>query len=264
MQTLLDAFINYFRGAQCIARYNLWGLALVPALAGLMFYCLVIVTILVLRYRLYDFLESRIDSEFIFLPFFFITAMVLGAGILYLAFVFFKYAVIVLSAPFMTLMSESIEAGMHPGTAAPKFSLGRFSKDLWRSFRINIRNFSIEMLWVLALFIVGIFFPPIFILGIILWLVQAYFAGFGNMDFTLERYCSYMESIRFVNGHKSIAVGNGIVFILIMGIPFIGALIAVPLATAASTLSVLKIIRSDRYSIYGRGNQASVPGATNL
>jgi CysZ protein len=70
-------------------------------------------------------------------------------------------------------------------------------------------------------------------------MVQAYYAGFGNMDYTLERHYKYKDSLQFVRKHRGLAIGNGIVFILFLLIPVIGVILVLPLSvTAASTRTV--------------------------
>ena len=70
-------------------------------------------------------------------------------------------------------------------------------------------------------------------------MVQAYYAGFGNMDYTLERHFQYKDSLQFVRKHRGLAIGNGIVFILFLLIPIIGVILVLPLSvTAASTRTV--------------------------
>lgn len=78
-----------------------------------------------------------------------------------------------------------------------------------------------------------------------LFLVQAYYAGFGNMDFTLERHYQYKESIQFVKRNKGVAIGNGLVFILFLLVPFIGALLVLPLSVTAATLTTLPKIKAE-------------------
>ncbi len=74
---------------------------------------------------------------------------------------------------------------------------------------------------------------------VLLFLVQAYYAGFGNMDYTLERHFNYKDSLNFVRKHRGIAIGNGIVFMLFLLIPVIGIILVLPLSvTAASTKTI--------------------------
>jgi CysZ protein len=76
--------------------------------------------------------------------------------------------------------------------------------------------------------------------------VQAFYAGFGNMDYTLERHFSYKESIEFVKKRKGIAIGNGIVFMLILLIPVVGILIVLPLSIVAATIETLKALHPEK------------------
>ena len=77
----------------------------------------------------------------------------------------------------------------------------------------------------------------VFTLG--LFLVQAYYAGFGNMDYSLERHHSISGSIRFIRRNRWLAMGNGTVFMLLL-MTGIGFLFAPPLSTIAGTIEVVK------------------------
>jgi CysZ protein len=79
--------------------------------------------------------------------------------------------------------------------------------------------------------------------AVLLFLIQSYYAGFGNMDYTLERHFNFQESIAFVRQHKGIAIGNGIIFIglILIGIGF---LIAPSFSTVAATIETVKAIEN--------------------
>ena len=79
----------------------------------------------------------------------------------------------------------------------------------------------------------------------LLFLLQAYYAGFGNMDYTLERHFKYRESINFVGKHKGIAIGNGIIFMLFLFIPVIGVILVLPMSVTASSLNTVKLLKEE-------------------
>ena len=81
--------------------------------------------------------------------------------------------------------------------------------------------------------------------AILLFLMQAYFAGFGNMDYTLERYFSYQKSILFVKKNRGVAIGNGLVFMLFLLIPFIGVILVLPFSVTAATIATVKLMNED-------------------
>ena len=133
--------------------------------------------------------------------------------VLIIGLILYKHIVMALSAPFMSPVSEKIEKYFYGDVSHTHRKTSNFEQ-LLRGIRINIRNlikellFTIPILFLKLIPIVNLFSTAL------LFLVQAYYAGFGNMDYTLERHYNYRQSVDFVNRNKGFAVGNGIVFIL--------------------------------------------------
>ena len=69
------------------------------------------------------------------------------------------------------------------------------------------------------------------------------------MDYTLERHLNYKESQAFYRKYKGVAVGNGIVFTLLLFIPFVGIMISLPVATVAATLETVKKLKEEKQKI---------------
>jgi len=78
-----------------------------------------------------------------------------------------------------------------------------------------------------------------------IFLVQAYYAGFGAMDYTLERYYNIRQTTRFVTNYRPLALGVGAAFLLLLFIPVLGFMLAPPLVTAGVTPLVLNRITAD-------------------
>jgi CysZ protein len=80
----------------------------------------------------------------------------------------------------------------------------------------------------------------------LLFLVQAYYAGFGNMDYTLERHYEYRDSVSFIKKNKGYAIGNGIVFMAMLLIPVIGIILVLPVAVTAASKTTLKLLKEQQ------------------
>ena len=111
-----------------------------------------------------------------------------------------------------------------------------------RGIKINLRNLAWELLLSIPLLLLSL----IPVLGILatasLFLIQSYYAGFGNMDYTLERHFRYRESINFVKAHRGFAIGNGIVFMLFLLIPVIGIILVLPISVTAASKTTLELL----------------------
>jgi len=161
--------------------------------------------------------------------------------ILAIGLVLYKHIVMALSAPFMSPVSEKIEAHFLKG----KDHVHRkttFRQQLMRGIRINVRNLLRELFFVILLVILS-FIPIIGIVAtVLIFIVQAYYVGFGNMDYTMERHFGYKESIVFVKKHRGTAIGNGIVFMTMLFIPIIGFIITLPISVVAASTETIKIL----------------------
>ena len=163
---------------------------------------------------------------------------ILGSmAIILLGVVLYKNLVLALSAPFMSPVSEKIEKEL-TGTVSGKLH-NRYWVQLWRALRLNMRNLGMELMLTLLFFLLGL--VPVIGLAspVLIFAVQAYYAGFGNMDYTLERHMSLSESTRFVRANRGMAIGNGIVFMLMLIIPVIGVVLVLPLSVTASSHEVI-------------------------
>lgn len=174
-----------------------------------------------------------------------ISTIIGGLLIAVLALIPYKHIVMALSSPFMSPVSERIE--MHLlGDMRHAHRKTTFSQQLARGIRINIRNLIRELLFVIPLIILS-FIPVIgLVFTILVFAVQAYYVGFGNMDYTMERHFKYKESIQFVKKHKGTALGNGIIFILMLFIPIIGFILVLPISVVAASTETIKILKNER------------------
>jgi CysZ protein len=163
-----------------------------------------------------------------------------GIMIVTLGLILYKHIVMALSAPFMSPVSEKIEA--HLTGSQREHRKTSFGAQLWRGIRVNGRNLIMELFLSIPIFIIG-FIPIIGVIStVLLFLVQSYYAGFGNMDYTLERHFGYGKSVRFVSDHRGLAIGNGMVFILMLFVPVLGIIFVLPLSVTAATTETVKIL----------------------
>ncbi len=167
-----------------------------------------------------------------------------GLLIVVLGFMLYKHIVLALSAPFMSVVSEKIEA--HILSLPEAKSQTSFKQQLWRGIKINIRNLMMELFYSIPVILIG-FIPVIGIVSsVVLFIIQSYYAGFGNMDYTLERHFSYKESIKLVRNNSGLAIGNGILFMVMLLLPVIGIILVLPLSVTAASLTTVQLIQSKK------------------
>ncbi len=158
------------------------------------------------------------------------------------------HVVLILMSPILAVVSERTERILD-GSDYP-FTVNQLLIDVVRGIRISIRNFVFEILFILLLF--GLSFVPLFGLASspILILVSAYYYGFSFIDYNLERKkISVSDSVNYMKKNRGIVIGNGILFALVLTIPFIGialsSFVAI-ISAVAATIALHKKNKKER------------------
>lgn len=243
--SLVEGATAYLSAFKIIREYSLWKYVILSGLISAVFGFAIFFSIWQSADYVGDWLGSFYSWDFGKSIFDRVVDYFAGGVMIVLALILYKYVIMVVVSPFMSLMSEAIENKTNESYTAQAFSLSKFISDLLRGLRIALGNLIKELGLTLGIFLVGLF--PLFTVAtpILLFLVQSYYAGFGNMDYYLERHASVRESRRFVRRHKGLAIGNGAVFMLLLLVPVIGLFLAPALGTVAATTQSMK--RFDEY-----------------
>ncbi|MDO7172221.1 EI24 domain-containing protein [Mariniflexile sp. AS56] len=231
----------YFGAFSLISKLKLWKYFAIPMLISVF----VAIIIGVFAYSLSDNFGAYISKIWTWRwgkeTFTTISNIIGGLLIVLIGLILYKHIIMAFSAPFMSPVSEKIEAHL-VGTIHPHRT-SSFSEQLWRGIRINARNLGMELLLTLPILLLS-FIPIIGIASsVLLFLIQAYYAGFGNMDYTLERHFKYNESLIFVNKNKGLAIGNGIIFLLFLLIPIVGVILVLPFSVTAASIRTIEALQ---------------------
>ncbi|MDP5104821.1 MAG: EI24 domain-containing protein [Polaribacter sp.] len=242
--------IKEYAGAlSLISKLKLWKYFIIPILISVITAVLIGIEAYVLSDNIGSYIAKLWLWDFGKETFSAISNFVGGIIIVIIGLILYKHIIMALSAPFMSAVSEKIEQHFY-GDVKHLHRKTSFSEQLIRGIRINIRNLLKELLITLPILLLK-FIPIVNIFStILLFLVQAYYAGFGNMDYTLERHLDYKKSIQFVGKHKGFAIGNGIVFMLCLLIPVIGIIIVLPLSVTASSTKTLSLLHNKQELVY--------------
>ncbi|SCY29481.1 CysZ protein [Nonlabens sp. Hel1_33_55] len=247
IKNILKALKDYAGSFKLMSQLGLWKYFMVPMAISILF----AITIGFAAYGLSDNLAGPLTRLWVWetgAETFFAFAEVLSAIIIViLGLLVYKHFVMALSAPFMSPVSEKIEKHLYPEIhEAITHRNTSNASQLSRGIRINVRNLFFELLLTIPLLILSL----IPVVGILFWvigfLVQSYYAGFGNMDYTLERHYKYRQSIDFVKSHRGCAIGNGIVFNAMLLIPIVGIILVLPVSVTAASKTTLELLRGQK------------------
>ncbi|MHA7059341.1 EI24 domain-containing protein [Aquimarina sp. M1] len=243
IKNIINGIKAYFGGFALISKLGLWKYFAIPILISFLTGVLFMITAWFLSNPLGGFIAKVWmwdwgSETFALISKGFSILLILAIGL-----ILYKHIVMALSAPFMSPVSEKVEAHLlgdqHKGHQHRNTS---FREQLIRGIRINTRNLFRELLFIIPLLILSLI-PVIGIFAtLLIFAIQAYYIGFGNMDYTMERHFKYKESIKFVRNHRGTAIGNGIVFMLMLFIPIIGFIIVLPISVVAASTETVNIL----------------------
>ncbi len=243
LREVLGALQSYGKAHQFISQHRLWKWIIIPGII----YCVLFVVGI---YFVWDYSGVFIDYvlnlfalkkwigelenswvNFLFLLVGFAVRMVF----LLMYFSFFKYLFLIVGSPIFTYLSEKTETIIQ--NKEFPFSFSQLLKDVARGIRLSFRNLLYQTVFMLIIAILA-FIPVLgWLTPMIALLVECYYFGFSMMDYSFERkQWSMQQSIVYIGRHKGMAIGNGIVFYLLMFIPILGWILAPCYAVIAATI----------------------------
>ena len=245
INNILKGIQAYSGALSLISKLKLWKYFAIPIIISVVTALIISLSAYGLSDNIGRFIANIWPWEFGKDTFTSISTFIGGIVVLAIGLILYKHIIMALSAPFMSPVSEKIEAHL-TGVERHNHRKTSFKEQLWRGIRINFRNLGKELLITIPILLLK-FIPVVNIFStVLLFMVQAYYAGFGNMDYTLERHFKYRESVNFVGRHKGIAIGNGTVFILFLLIPVVGVILVLPMSVTASSLNTIKLLEAEK------------------
>ncbi len=239
LKEFIAGFTAYGKTLGLVSELRLWGYVLIPGLISALLGIGIILGAISISDDIGGWLISLYPFEW-GRPVLEKVANVFG-GLLVAAagLILFKSLVIAVSSPIMSPLSEKVEKHLTGSPGHVSVTLPEIVSDIVRGVRISIRLIIRELFFTIILLLIGLipFFSPF--VAVAIFIVQAYYAGFGNMDFALERHFRVRDSVRFVRQHRALAIGNGVVYLLLL-VTGIGFLFALPLGVIAATVETAK------------------------
>ncbi len=247
LKEIIIAIEAYYKAHQFIVKNRLWKWIIIP---GIIYSFLFVIG----EYYFwqssgnvidYFFSKTGIKSWMVreqdsWLRFLFIFGqLILQLIMMFFYFSLFKYLFLIIGSPVFAYLSEKTESILR-GSEYP-FVLKQFISDVSRGIGIALRNTLWQTVYTLSILILA-FIPLVgWATPVLALFVECYYFGFSMLDYNSERNkLSVSQSIDFIGRHKGLAIGNGMVFYLMHGLPVLGWILAPSYAVIAATLSLHK------------------------
>ena len=248
LKEIIISIQSYIEAHQFIRQHRLWKWIIIPGVLYTLLFMVGMYFFLQSTNEAVAFLSRQIgipawleEQRSEWLHFLFLMAGL----ILQLIFVFFylslfKYVFLILGAPVFAYLSEKT-ASILEGRDYP-FSWPQLLHDAWRGVRLALRNSLWQTVYMLTLLLLSLVPVVGWIAPLIALFIECYYYGFSMLDYSCERNkLSPSESIAYIGNHRGLAIGNGIMFLLMHGVVVVGWVLAPAYAVVAATLSLHKM-----------------------
>jgi CysZ protein len=245
LEEIIIAIQAYFKAHRFIVKNKLWKWIFIPGIIYAILFVVGIYFFWESAAFIIDFLLSKMGvkdwlkrENAHWLNFIFIFGQIVTQLVLMLFyFSWFKYLFLIIGSPLFAYLSEKTEAILL--NKEYPFSLKRFFADIIRGISIALRNTLWQTVYTISILLLALIPVLGWITPLLALFVECYYFGFSMLDYTNERKgLSSSRSIDFINRHKGLAIGNGMVFYLMHGLPVIGWVFAPGYAVIAATISL--------------------------
>ncbi|MBA2249593.1 MAG: EI24 domain-containing protein [Chitinophagaceae bacterium] len=245
LKEIIIAFQAYYKAHKLITKNRMWKWIIIPGIiyailfaAGIYFFwhsSAEVIDYFFSKTGLKTLMVKERDSWMKFL--FIFGQLILQLVLMFIYFSWFKYLFLIIASPVFAYLSERTQALLEKKKYP--FNFKQFIKDVFRGIRIAVRNTLWQTVYTISILFLS-FIPLIgWATPVLALFVECYYFGFSMLDYNSERRnLSASQSIDFIGRHKGLAIGNGMVFYLMHGLPIIGWILAPSYAVIAATLSL--------------------------
>jgi CysZ protein len=242
----IDGIVSYGTAFKLIGRHNLWHYMVIPGIASLMLGASILYSAYILSDDVSALLASIYPSTWWGASIIANIATIFSWILLGITGILgYRIVLMALVSPFMSPLAARIQSEL-TGVVVydpPFFSFTNFRLIL-RGVLMSLRNVVKELWFVVWLLVLGLVPVIGWFAAIAIFFVQSFYAGFGNLDYSLEKYYGIAESKKFAARYRGLAVGNGAAFLTLLAVPFLGLFIAPALSVAAATVESTKRINA--------------------
>lgn len=247
IKELVISVQSYFKVLPFVLRNNIWSFFLLPLTLNLG----LIASLLYLVFESSAFAEEElvflmmewglVDLVWISLIVKFLLSYGLKMILFYFVWQFYQLLSLIFLSPLFSYLSEKVQESL-TGVEV-QFSGIQFLKDVLRGIKIGMKNITLQLIWIMVFYSSVFVFPFLSVfLPFVLFMLGAYYYGFAMIDYRSEVFHLDAEnSRRFVKKHRYLALGNGIVFQVLLLVPVLGTLFAPSFALVAAALGIEEI-----------------------
>lgn len=249
---IIIAISSYFKAHRFIVEHRLWRWIVIP---GIIYTILFIAGIYFFWHSSADVINYILSKTGVktymqrdhaaWLKFLFLVGqLIIHLALMFFYFSWFKYIFLIIGSPVFAYLSEKTD-GIIQQKDFP-LDLKQLFKDIIRGTVIALRNTFWQTVYSISILILSLI--PVFgwATPVLALFVECYYFGFSMLDYSSERNkLSVSESIHFIGNHKGLAIGNGMIFYLMHGLPVIGWIFAPSYAVIAATLSLHEMKHSN-------------------
>ncbi len=252
MKHFVFAFHAYRQALQFTNHHSLWGYYIVPALLNLALFGGLGYVFWLLGASVTEGMENLLPADWLQHSWGNILQTALKTLIYLILLVFYikiyRFLMLLLLSPALALYSERIQEIWHGKTPRP-FDWGQLRKDSWRGLQLNLRNLATELSLTIILLLIGLVFSFLSpLVTVCLLIVEAYFIGFSMIDYRNEYVLlAPNKSRQLVWFYRFFAIGIGLVFLLLLWIPILGALFAPFLAITAAGIGMNELEKDTEF-----------------